>query len=119
VNGQPIFFATLPGTSPEQLDWCRRKRNVSLLFYRSSYTLGLLMRKDGTTLSEQFGLNPRDYVGNGGCFPIIVQGTGCIGTIAVSGLPERRDHGLIVEVLCELLGQSHAELALPEEPDAK
>ena len=118
VHGQPIFFTTLPGTSPEQLDWCRRKRNVALLFYRCSYALGLQMRQGKTNLAEQFGLAPRDYASNGGCFPINLHGTGCIGTITVSGLPERLDHGLIVEVLAEHLEQPLAELALPDEPEA-
>jgi uncharacterized protein (UPF0303 family) len=32
-------------------------------------------------------------------FPILVRGTGCVGTVAVSGLPALEDHQLVVETL--------------------
>ena len=41
-------------------------------------------------------------------------GTGCVGTITVSGLPQRQDHELVVEALAGLLGQPLGELALDE-----
>jgi uncharacterized protein (UPF0303 family) len=44
-----------------------------------------------------------------------VIGTGCVGAIAVSGLPQRGDHELVVEALCASLGQSYADLKLPAE----
>ena len=37
-------------------------------------------------------------------FPFRVKGAGVIGVIAVSGLPERQDHGVIVDALCDHLG---------------
>uniref|UniRef100_UPI0038B94209 hypothetical protein n=1 Tax=Paraburkholderia agricolaris TaxID=2152888 RepID=UPI0038B94209 len=42
-------------------------------------------------------------------------GAGVIGSITVSGLAQREDHGLIVETLCALLGHDHATLALVHE----
>ena len=41
-----------------------------------------------------------------------LQGSGIVGSIAVSGLPEREDHGVIVEVLAEVLGKDINGLAL-------
>ena len=61
-------------------------------------------------------MDARDYAPHGGCFPIKLHGTGCIGTITVSGLPQRADHELIVEVLAELLEQPIEELALEAQP---
>ena len=55
----------------------------------------------------------RHYVLAGGGFPVTVKGAGVIGVIAVSGLPEREDHGIIVEVLATYLGLDAAALALP------
>jgi uncharacterized protein (UPF0303 family) len=45
-----------------------------------------------------------------------LHGTGCIGTITVSGLPQRADHELIIEILAEFLEQPLKELALEAEP---
>ncbi len=116
VNGHPLFFTAMPGTTPDNVDWIRRKRNVVLRFHRSSYAVGLRLRQQETSLTEQVGVDVRDYAPHGGCFPIKLHGTGCIGTITVSGLPQRADHGLIVEVLAELLGQPLEELALEAQP---
>src|SRR5512136_2307490 len=116
VNGYPLFFTAMPGTTPDNIDWIRRKRNVVQRYHRSSYAVGLHLRQQGTTLTEQVGVDSRDYAPHGGCFPIKLHGTGCIGTITVSGLPQRADHELIVEVLAELLEQPLEELALEAEP---
>jgi uncharacterized protein (UPF0303 family) len=37
---------------------------------------------------------------------------GIIGSVTVSGLPQRADHQLVVEVLCDLLGRDEREFAL-------
>lgn len=100
----------MPGTTPDNLDWARRKKNVVMRFQRSSYAVGLQLRKDRTTLA---GLEVREYAPHGGGFPSLLRGTGCVGTIVVSGLPQRDDHELIVEVLAELLEERLEELALP------
>ena len=112
VNGHPLFFAAMAGTTPDNVDWIRRKRNVVQRYHRSSYAIGLQLAKQQTTLTEQVGVDARDYAAHGGCFPIRLHGTGCIGTITVSGLPQRADHELVVEVLAELLDQPLDELTL-------
>ncbi|ACO79101.1 hypothetical protein AvCA_29320 [Azotobacter vinelandii CA] len=112
VNGNPLFLSAMPGTAPNNLDWARRKKNVVTLMRRSSYAVGLQLQKDGTSLIEQAGLELRDYAAHGGCFPILLRGTGCIGTVAVSGLPQRDDHELIVEALAGMLEERLEELAL-------
>lgn len=114
LHGRPLFFYTMPKTGPDNGDWVRRKRNVVLRYHRSSYAVGLQLEHEQTTLSEQLGLDMRDYAAHGGCFPIVLRGTGCIGTITVSGLPQRVDHELVIEVLAEVLKQPYAELALDE-----
>ena len=93
-----LFFSAMPGTGPNNADWARRKRNFVNLVHTSSYALNK-MRELGDDLITLMGLDLRDYTPHGGCFPIRVAGTGVIGTIAVSGLPQRDDHKLIVDVL--------------------
>jgi uncharacterized protein (UPF0303 family) len=58
------------------------------------------------------GLELKDYAPHGGCFPILLAGTGCVGTVAVSGLPQREDHALVVEVLQTYLHLEQEDLAL-------
>lgn len=115
LNGQALFFTAMPGTTPDNADWIRRKRNVVQRFFRSSYAVGLQLRQQQTSLEEKFAAEPRDYAAHGGCFPIRVRGTGVVGTLTVSGLPQRADHELIVAVLADWLGQPLAELALAPE----
>ena len=45
----------------------------------------------------------REYAAHGGAFPVVVKGTGQVGTITVSGLPGPEDHALVVGVLKDYL----------------
>lgn len=108
----PLFYSALEGTTPDNANWVRRKRNCVSRFFRSSYGLGLSLAKDGRSLQEKFGLSDADFAPHGGSFPITVRGAGCIGAVTVSGLPQRDDHALVVEVLASMLGLDHAALAL-------
>jgi uncharacterized protein (UPF0303 family) len=105
----------MPGTTPDNLDWIRRKRNVVQRYHRSSYAIGLTHQRNQTTLQSKTGLDLKDYAPHGGCFPILLAGTGCIGTITVSGLPQREDHELVVSVLQEYLNLTKEILALESE----
>lgn len=113
--GQPLFFCALPGSTPDNVDWARRKSNVVARFHRSSYGLGLELQQKNTSLAERFGLMLTDFAAHGGCFPATVSGTGVVGSVAVSGLPQRTDHELVVEALCAELNLSYSSLRLPEE----
>lgn len=110
--GFPLFFTALPGTSPDNPDWIRRKRNVVERFHRSSYAIALDTQKRGTTLPERYGVSLADFVLSGGGFPIRVRGVGVVGVAVVSGLAQRDDHGFVVEMLAQTLGVSLAEIAL-------
>jgi uncharacterized protein (UPF0303 family) len=118
LNGHPLFFSAMPGTTPDNIDWIRRKKNVVNRFRRSSYAIALDMQQQKTTLLDRLALPVRDYVSAGGCFPLKIRGTGMVGTITVSGLPDRSDHELIVEAVAKQLGQSYESLALEKPPAA-
>lgn len=110
-----LFYTTLPGSTPDNSEWVRRKSNVVLRYYKSSYRVGreLLAKED--TLDQHRGVAPLDYAPHGGSFPIHVEGTGIIGAITVSGLPQRDDHNLVVEVLAAFLDKPMDGLALGAE----
>lgn len=104
MGGQTLFYATLPGVVPSHEDWLRRKRNTVLRFGKSSYRVGMEMRRDGTTLEVRQGLALADFADHGGGFPLQLKETGCVGCIGFSGLPQREDHALVVEAIAGVLG---------------
>lgn len=109
---QPLFYAALPGTTPDNPEWIRRKSNVTARFHRSSYAIRLELEEKKSNLLERFGLPTADYAAHGGSFPLRVLGAGVIGSITVSGLPDRADHQLAVEALCAELGRPFDRLRL-------
>ena len=56
----------------------------------------LEQQRPDRTFKPGSGIDSADYVLAGGGFPVTVKGAGVIGVIAVSGLPEREDHGIVV-----------------------
>ncbi|MEI8057798.1 MAG: heme-degrading domain-containing protein [Actinomycetes bacterium] len=101
--GGQLFFSRMEGTSPNNENWLRRKRNVVRMYQRSSYEVGRDFALDGTSFEILEGLPLSDYAAVGGCVPIQVQGAGIVGDIGVSGLPDRDDHNLAVEALIAFL----------------
>jgi uncharacterized protein (UPF0303 family) len=108
----PLFYAALPGTTPDNAEWVRRKSNVVFRFHRSSYAVGLDLEQKQSSL-ETRGLPTADYASHGGSFPIRVVNAGIVAAITVSGLPQRADHELVVEALSAELDHNYAELRLP------
>ena len=103
--GQRLFAHAMQGTTAENEDWIRRKNNVVNHFGQSSWHVALQAREEGKTLEKDYDLPLSDYVGAGGGFPLIVKGTGQIGTITVSGLPDQEDHDLIIAALRSFLNK--------------
>ncbi|WP_263373441.1 heme-degrading domain-containing protein [Granulicella aggregans] len=110
---QQLFFTALPGTTPDNARWVLRKSRVVARFHRSSYAAGLYLEEQGTTFSAKYSLPDEDYATHGGAFPITVAETGVVGAVTVSGLPQRQDHELVIEALCNHLNLDHATYKLP------
>src|ERR1035441_5017992 len=73
---QPLFYTALEGTTPDNIEWVRRKSNVVARFHRSSYSVGLKLKAKNETLPE--GLSLADYATHGGSFPLAVKGAGVV-----------------------------------------
>jgi uncharacterized protein (UPF0303 family) len=114
---RPLFYAAMPGSNASNPDWARRKINVVRRFLKSTYRMVLEQQRPDRTFKVGEGLDIADYVLAGGGFPIHVKGAGVLGVIAVSGLPERQDHGVVVDALCDHLGLDKGALALPPEAE--
>jgi uncharacterized protein (UPF0303 family) len=109
-----MFFAATSGTSADNAEWVRRKINTVRRFQRSSYRM-VLERGGDAMFPEIVNAPPAEFVIAGGGFPIRVKGAGIIGSITISGLPGRRDHGVAVDALCDHLGLDKSAYALPPE----
>lgn len=103
VAGQLLFACVTPGATPGQANWIRRKRNTVHHFARSTYAVGRKLERDGGTLKTRHSLSEADYAAHGGGFPIWLEGTGAVGSVVLSGLPQRDDHNLVVDALATLL----------------
>ena len=108
-NGQCLFHAALAGASADNDGWLDRKCAVVDRYGQSSLRVGEQFRVQGGSFDEDSRLDPSRYAAHGGAFPVLVRGVGCIGTVAVSGLPQLEDHRLVVATLEAFLATGHAE----------
>lgn len=104
VAGRTLFYGQTGFAPADQMEWIRRKRNVVMRFARSSYAIGLDLQQQGKTIEEKYGLPVAEYATHGGGFPIVLRGTGCVGSVIASGLPQREDHAMVVNALAAVLG---------------
>jgi uncharacterized protein (UPF0303 family) len=102
-NGQQLFFAALPGATPDNAEWIRRKRAVVQRFHHSSLYMSVEAEVKGRPFLQRYGLSEQEYAAAGGGFPIFVGKTGCIGAVVVSGLPQLEDHRLVTEAIRETI----------------
>ena len=106
VNGQQLFRAALPGTSPDNDQWIVRKNRVVGRFFTSSYYIAKLLESQARSIEEAYGLSANEFAPFGGAVPITVKGTGVIGCISVSGLPDAEDHRTVVDAIRRHMGRS-------------
>jgi uncharacterized protein (UPF0303 family) len=98
-NGQCLFHAALPGSSADNDGWLLRKAAVVERYGHSSYYVGCKFRADGRDFDKDSRLDVATFAAHGGAFPIVLGMSGCIGTVAVSGLPQVEDHRFVVAQL--------------------
>lgn len=94
-----LFHASLPGTSADNDEWIKRKVRLVYRFEHSSFYMGQLLKSKDKTIEQAYLIPESEYGPHGGCFPVIVKGTGMVGTITVSGLPQEEDHKLVVQAI--------------------
>ena len=103
LRDRTLFHCVLPGSTTDNAEWIRRKRNTVLRLWRSSYAVGRALALSGKTQEAAHNLPLADYAVHGGGFPLLLHGTGCIGAVTVSGLPQRDDHIFVVDGLAATL----------------
>jgi len=98
-GGQRLFHAALPGSAADNDAWVERKSAVVDRFGHSSYYIGCKYRAEGKDFDTDSRLDTSRFAAHGGAFPLIIRGTGPVGVIAVSGLPQVEDHQFVVGAL--------------------
>jgi len=99
VNRNPLFFHAMAGTSPNNVDWIRRKSNLVNRTGHASFYVHTQAVDRGQDFDNLPTFDRKDFAAHGGSFPIVVKGTGQVGTITVSGLAGVDDHALVVRAL--------------------
>ncbi len=104
-SGQQLFHYAMPGTNVDNDEWIIRKNRVVDRFFHSSYYMGCYYRGLNTTIERNSLLSETEYAPHGGAFPLTIKGVGIVGTITVSGLPQKEDHDFVVGVLKKYFAQ--------------
>lgn len=99
LGGQRLFHCALDGATPDNDSWLERKTRATLHFHRSSMGVGEQFRVQGRVYETDSRLPADQYAANGGVFPVRLHGTGVVGAVGVSGLPQVQDHEFVVEQL--------------------
>ncbi len=101
--GQTLFQFSMLGSSADQLDWIRRKRNSVLCYGRSTYYLSLYNESKLRVFETQPHIDANEFCAHGGSFPIRIKGSGLVGAVTASGLASVEDHELVAQALSDAL----------------
>lgn len=106
-----LFHFSSDLTTPDNDNWLRRKRNAVLHFSDSSKNLYEKLNGDQTLIKSKYGLDLSDYSIIKGGYPIIIENSGCVGAICVSGQSPDQDHDLVLEAIsyCMNRGEKDAK----------
>lgn len=114
LRDRVLFHCALPGTSTDNVEWIRRKRNTVLRLWHSSYLVGRRLALSGREQVEAHNLPHADFSVHGGSFPLVVAELGCVGAVTVSGVPQRTDHAIVVDGIAAFLGVELGDSRLPD-----
>lgn len=114
LRDRVLFHCALEGTTTDNTEWIRRKRNTVLRLWHSSYLVGRRLAFSHRVQEEAHNLPLADFATHGGGFPILVDGLGCVGAVTVSGVPQRIDHAIVADGLARVLGVDLGDARLPD-----
>jgi len=99
-----LFHVSLPGATPDNEKWIKRKSRTAWRYSEPSLLVGLRGRLGGGRIEDNGWFDQARFASHGGAIPIVVTGTGCVAVATVSGLPQKSDHDLVLEALRTLQG---------------
>lgn len=105
INGVVVYRYFQDGARPDSELWLERKRNAVELMQMGSLCFGCMLSESGESLEDR-KLHADDFAPGGGGMPIVLAGTGMIGSVCVSGEPNHLDDQ---EIVVKALRQLKAE----------
>jgi uncharacterized protein (UPF0303 family) len=101
ISGQ-VLFHTVVGAkcTIDNDEWVRRKRLTVFRFGTSSWYMGQKLQLKGKTVKDGLFVSEADYACHGGSVPIRISSfNGVVGALTISGLAQKQDHDLAIQVL--------------------
>jgi uncharacterized protein (UPF0303 family) len=98
-SGRVLFRAALPGSTPDNDRWLAGKARVVESFHHSTLYERVRHEENDVDFYAGSGLSPELFAAHGGGIPIAIKGTGVVGALIVSGLPQVDDHNFAIDIL--------------------
>lgn len=106
--GRVVFRAALPGSTPDNDRWVSGKARVVASFHHSTLFERVRHEESGIDFYAATGLSPELFAAHGGGVPLAIKGTGVIGSLIVSGLPQVDDHNFAMDILSRYVAGERA-----------
>lgn len=119
VAGRRLFSWSSNGASLDNEAWIERKKRSVARFGHSSYYLGRRLAEAGETAARTHYVDETEFAFHGGSFPLILRGTGVVGSVTISGLKQEEDHDLAVQAIAWILRKQNSVRRLPPFSDAR
>ena len=100
-----VFKVALPGSNVDNDSWVARKARVVMATGKSTMFERVSAEERGVDWYAETGLSEELHAIHGGGLALNVAGSGLIGILLISGLPQVQDHLLGVEIITEYLAR--------------
>ena len=107
-SGRILFRAALAGSTPDNERWLAGKARVVANFHHSTLYERVRHEENGSDFYTATGLSAEVFAAHGGGVPLAIRGTGVIGELIVSGLPQVEDHTFAIEMVSRYLAGERA-----------
>ena len=101
-----VFHTALPGAKPDQPSWIARKARVVLATGHSTMLERVKAEESEIDWYEKYGAPEESHAIHGGGLALNVAGTGLVGILLISGLPQVEDHLFGIRVITEFLART-------------
>lgn len=101
-----VFHTALPGAKPDQPSWIARKARVVLATGHSTMLERVKAEESEIDWYQTYGMPEESHAIHGGGLALNVAGTGLVGILLISGLPQVEDHLFGIRVITEFLART-------------